>query len=213
MRPPSGALRLRLRIRQYFLAGLFVVIPVGVSLLGMVWFVVHMDRLMGPPVETFVGRHVPGIGLLALILLILWAGWLASHFPGKILIELGEKAMNRVPGLGWMYRTIKQIVEAFSPGGAQAFKHVVLIEHPRPGSWCFGFVTKEVKLERGGIVEPMVVVYIPTNHFYLGDYLMVRKSEVQATSLSVQEGIQIALSAGAAVPERLRAAPPEKTKA
>lgn len=199
---------LRRRFRHYFVTGLFVVVPVGVSLLALGWFVVAVDGLLGPPVAAFLGRSVPGLGLLALVLLVVWAGWLASNLSGRVLIDWIERTLLIVPGLSWMYRTLKQIAEAFSPEAPMGFRNVVLVEYPRLGAWAYGFVTKEFRLDRGADrVDDMVAVYIPTNHFYIGDYRLLKKSEVLATPLNVQEGIQIALSAGAATPETLSALP------
>jgi uncharacterized membrane protein len=204
MQPPPVPVRLRHSLRRYFLAGLVVVVPVAVSLLAMTWFVTRLERLMGPPVEALTGLHVPGIGLVTLLAITLWAGWMASNLPGRILIDAAERVLLLIPGLNWMYRTTKQVADAFSPDSPLAFRNVVLVEYPRPGVRSFGFVTTELELEGDGDPEKMVAVYIPTNHFYIGDFRLFRKSEVRSTTLAVQDGIRIALSAGAAAPEKLK---------
>jgi len=192
--------------RQYLLTGLFVTVPIGVSLLVVVWFITFVDQTAAPPLDAFLGVHIPGIGLLTAFLSVLAAGVLASHVVGQTLLELGERVILVVPGLNWLYRTIKQIVEVFSPENPAAFRRVVLVEHPKPGSYSLGFVTKELQVDLGdGRAQEMVSVYIPTNHFYLGDFVMFPVSAVHPTPLTVQQGIQCALSAGAAIPERLSA--------
>jgi len=192
------------RLRHYVLTGLFVTVPIGLTVLVIVWFVSFVDYTVAPILDTFVGRHIPGLGLLTAFVFVVATGWLADQVAGQTFLDYSERVMLRIPGFNWVYRTIKQIIDAFSPDNKVAFRRVVLVEYPRSGILSIGFVTKELETElEEGAVEKRVAVYIPTNHFYLGDYVLVRPDAVFETQMSVQQGIQCCLSAGAALPQRL----------
>lgn len=191
-------------LRRYFLSGFFTLIPIGLSVFVVWWFVALVDRTLAPVLDAALGRHFPGVGLLAAMLAILFAGVLTSHVLGERLLELIEEAFQRIPVFKTVYVTIKQMVDAFSPENQTSFKSVVLVAYPRAGAYSLGFVTNEVALEgaQGGRRE-LVAVYIPTNHVYFGEIVMFPKAEVIAAGMSVQQGIQCSLSAGAALPEVL----------
>jgi uncharacterized membrane protein len=95
------------------------------------------------------------------------------------------------------------LIDSFSPERRSAFRAVVLIQHPRPGEYAFGFVTAEVTVETPEGKREMVTVFIPSNNLYLGDITVVSRGDVIATGLTVEEGVRIILSAGTATPPRL----------
>jgi uncharacterized membrane protein len=100
---------------------------------------------------------------------------------------------------------VKQLLNAFSPDNQVAFKEFVLVPHGEKGSYSFGFLTGEVALQRGsGETEPLVAVYVPTNHLYLGDIVLVRREDIIRTRLTIPQGIQIVLSGGISIPQILR---------
>jgi uncharacterized membrane protein len=91
--------------------------------------------------------------------------------------------------------------DAFSPDNLVAFKEFVLVPHGEKG-YNFGFLTGEVALQReGGETEPLVAVYVPTNHLYLGDIMLVRREDIIRTRLTIPQGIQIVLSGGISIPQ------------
>lgn len=208
MRPPDLReleVSTRKRVKHYFAAGLLVIIPLGLAVLVVSWFVGALDHTLSPLLRALLNKDIPGLGLVSALLIVLAAGFLASHVVGQTLLEMAERLLLRIPIFSWVYRTFKQMVEAFNPDSQGSFSSVVMVEFPCKGAWSVGFVTKELELQRDGAAEPMAVVYIPTNHFYFGNYAMFRRSELWATSLTVQEGIQISLSAGAGIPSKLAA--------
>jgi uncharacterized membrane protein len=95
-------------------------------------------------------------------------------------------------------------LNAFSPDNQVAFKEFVVLQN-REGHYCFGFLTGAVALQRAnGTTEPLVAVYVPTNHLYLGDILLARREDIILTRLTVPQGIQIILSGGISIPQVLR---------
>ncbi len=192
---------LPVRLKRYFVSGFFTLIPIGLSLAVVWWFVALVDNTLAAPVDAALGFHVPGLGLLAAVLLIFAAGMLTSHVIGERLLEAAEDVLTHIPVFKSVYVTIKQMTEAFSPQSKSSFKSVVVVEYPRPGVYSLGFVTSETKLED----KDLVCVYVPTNHVYIGDLILVPRDHVLTTTIGVQAGIQIALSGGASLPAKLDA--------
>lgn len=195
---------IKARLKRYFISGFFTLIPIGLSVLVAWSFVSGVDRTLAPLVDATLGFHLPGLGLIAALLLILGAGVLASHVIGERLLELAEYLLTHIPVFKWVYGTIKQMTEAFSPANKASFKSVVMVEFPRPGVYSLGFATGETSLDLPGHGhQKLTSVYIPTNHVYIGDLVYVPSEHVHPTQLSIQQGIQVALSAGAVTPEHL----------
>ncbi len=195
--------KIQTRLRRYFVSGFFTLIPIGLSVLVVWTFVSGVDRTLAPVLDAALGFHLPGLGLIAAVLLILAAGVLASHVVGERLLELAEDVLSRIPVFKSVYGTIKQMTEAVRPS-AETFKNVVLVEFPRPGVYSLGFVTGETVLDLpDGAHKKLTSVYVPTNHVYIGDLIFVPSERVLTTQMGIQQGIQVALSAGAVIPERL----------
>lgn len=199
----SALLALR-RLQRLFFTGLFILAPFGLTFMLLAWLVAFIERLLAP-LTGLMGRAAPGLGIITAIAIVLGAGALASNMVGQHLLDFVEEMMLRIPIFNWLYKTIKQMAEIFSPSGKNSFKSVVLVEYPRPGVYSVGFLTNEVSLEEGTAAQALVCVYVPTNHMYIGDYILVPKDKVLATPLTLQEGIQATLSAGASLPPLLKA--------
>jgi uncharacterized membrane protein len=187
------------RLKRTLLTGLFIVAPFSLTFILISWFVQMVDRML-LPVTGLLGRPVPGLGLFMALLIIWGVGAFASNVAGQHLLEYFEEVLLRVPGINWLYKTIKQVAEVFSPAANKSFKRVVLIEYPRPEVWSMGFVTNEIELNG----KTMVSVYVPTNHVYIGDFVLVPEEKTKELALSLQDGIQAALSAGASLPTQLK---------
>lgn len=200
-------MKMRARLQRYFVTGFFTLVPFGMSALVAWWLVAFVDNALAPVVGAFTKRSIPGLGLAAAMLAVLAAGWLTSHVMGERLLEYLEELLLRVPVFKWFYGTAKQATEAFSPHKKDAFKSVVLVEYPRPGVYSMGFVTGETVAELPEGRRALSSVYVPTNHVYIGEIVLVPKERVIATNITVQQGIQAALAAGAGLPEHIKARP------
>ena len=197
----SGPLRNWFKVR--FITGFFVTVPAIASAWLLYVFWDFIDTFFSPGYERVFGRRIPGLGFLTAVLFILVMGTIATNVLGRRVLARVERLFVRVPIFRSIYPSIKQLIESFSPEKRQAFKAVVLAEHPREGEFVFGFVTSEVLVETPGRKREMVTVFVPTNNLYLGDVIMVPRQDVISTGLTVEEGIRIILSAGTATPARL----------
>ncbi|OFW20367.1 MAG: hypothetical protein A3H97_20755 [Acidobacteria bacterium RIFCSPLOWO2_02_FULL_65_29] len=192
-------------LRRSFIAGLFVTVPLFVSVAAFVWTFRVVDGLTTPMSERVLGRHVPGLGIAATAAGILLVGAVATNVLGKRVLQRGESILLRVPVFRTIYAPVKELVAAFSPDNASGFKRVALVEDTR--GYALGFLTKEFTVDRGSGPEPMVAVYVPTNHLYLGDIVVCRRDRAWFPDVSVEDGIRIFLTGGSGMPARLRAGP------
>src|SRR5687767_7889688 len=190
-------------LRHRFIAGFFVMVPLVISVAALVWIFGIIDRLTAPLATRVLGREVPGLGILVTLLVILTVGALATNVIGRRLVARGEEWLMRVPVFRTVYAPVKQLVVAFSPDNEYGFKRVVLIDDPRRGM-LMGFLTKEFTVDRGSAPEPLVAVYVPTNHLYLGDVAFYPRSSVFFPDVTVEEGIRIFLTGGMSLPDIVR---------
>ncbi len=147
---------------------------------------------------------MPGLGILTTALLVLAVGALATNVIGKRLLQKTEGYLLRVPVFRTIYAPVKQLVVAFSPDNEYGFKRVVLIEEPSRG-FVMGFLTKEFTVDRGQGPEPMIAVYVPTNHLYLGDVIICARDKASYPDITVEQGIRIFLTGGMALSSRIKA--------
>ena len=186
-----------------FIAGIFVTLPIFLTAWILWIFWSKIDDFFAPMYFQMLGRSVPGLGFLTAIAIILAMGTIARNVVGRRVLAWGDALLLRVPIFRLLYPSIKMLIDAFSPERRGSFKAVVLVQHPREGSWAFGFVTSEVSLEAPDGKGEMMTVFVPTNNLYLGDIVMVPRLDVIYTGLSVEEGLRVILSAGTATPDRL----------
>lgn len=195
-------------IRSWFkvrlITGFFVTVPAIATawLLYVFWSAIDNFFSPGYQQELF-GRRIPGLGILTAVVVMFLVGTVAANVMGRRFLSWGEGLLVRLPLFRRVYPSVKQLFESFSPERGYSFREVILVEHLRKGEYVFGFITGEVLVEESKGPREMVTVYIPTNHLYLGDVILLPKEEVIPTGLSVEHGIRIILSAGAAAPPRL----------
>jgi uncharacterized membrane protein len=191
-------------LRRRFLAGFFVTVPLVISVAAFIWIFRLIDGFVGPWYTHWIGREVPGLGIITTALVVLAVGVLATNVIGKRVLQRAERYLLMVPVFRTIYAPVKQLVVAFSPDNEYGFKRVVLIEDPARG-FLLGFLTKEFTVDRGGGPEPMVAVYVPTNHLYLGDVIICGRDRASYPDITVEQGIRIFLTGGMALSGRIRA--------
>jgi uncharacterized membrane protein len=124
------------------------------------------------------------------VALIFVAGVLAQSWIGNVFIRLSELIFDRLPFVTQIYSAAKQIGQAIDPQNEKAaFKECVLIKHPRHGEFALAFVTGECYLQEELGSRSLVIVYVPTNHIYVGDIFMLGPEDIIHTSLTVGEGL------------------------
>jgi uncharacterized membrane protein len=191
-------------IRRSFIAGFFVTVPLVISVATFIWIFLLIDGFVGPSYASWLGREVPGLGILTTALVVLLVGALATNVLGKRLLQRAESYLLLVPVFRTIYAPVKQLVVAFSPDNEYGFKRVVMVEDHARG-FVLGFLTKEFTVDRGNGPEALIAVYVPTNHLYLGDVLIIARDKVSYPDISVEQGIRIFLTGGMALSSRVRA--------
>jgi uncharacterized membrane protein len=190
-------------LRRRFLTGFFVTVPLFISVAALVWIFGIVDGLTTPFYDRLLGQRIPGLGTLTTAVAILAVGVVATNVIGKRLLQRAERLLLRVPVFRTIYAPVRQLVIAFSPDNESGFKRVVLLEDTTRG-FKMGFLTKEFTVERGQGAEPLVAVYVPTNHLYLGDIVICERERAMYPDISVEEGIRIFLTGGMALPPTVR---------
>ena len=193
-------------VKKSFLTGVLVLVPLVVSVALLLWFFQKVEALFSPILDGVVrallpgAGHVPGTGILAGLIIILLLGTLARSVVGKRLLDALDRLIERIPGYRGVYSTIKQLTDAFSPQNTKSFKEVLLVEYPMEGSYALGFRTMTV--EEGE--RRLVVVYIPTNHLYLGEVIFIPEEKAVRLEMSIEQAVRLLVSAGIAAPRELR---------
>jgi uncharacterized membrane protein len=191
-------------VRRSFIAGFFVTVPLVISVFALVWIFRLIDGFVGPLYAGWFSRDIPGLGIVTTALLVLLVGALATNVLGKRLLQRAEGYLLRVPVFRTIYSPVKQLVVAFSPDNEYGFKRVVLVEDAARG-FMLGFLTREFTVDRGAGPEPLMAVYVPTNHLYLGDVIICPREKASFPDISVEQAIRIFLTGGVAFSSRVRA--------
>ena len=190
-------------LRRSFIAGFFVTVPLFISVAAFIWIFNVVDGLTTPFYDRILGRRIPGLGTLTTAAAIVAVGAVVTNVIGKRLFERAEGWLLRVPVFRMIYAPVRQLIAAFSPDNKSGFKRVVMIEDPRRG-YVLGFLTREFVVDRGQGPEPLLAVYVPTNHLYLGDIVLCERGRAAFPDISVEDGIRIFLTGGMALPPSLR---------
>ncbi|MFM2130149.1 MAG: hypothetical protein RL477_1695, partial [Pseudomonadota bacterium] len=207
------------RLRNYFLTGVLVTTPIGITIY-LAWIVVRFvdsraDRLVPPEYNpgTYLPISVPGLGLLLFIVLLTLIGMLTTGYVGRLFTRAVDGAVARVPFLRSVYGATKQILETLM-SGKSSFREVVLIEFPRLGQWSVAFVTGSVKSDLPGVDDELVNVFIPTTPNPTNGFLIfVPRRDLVPLDISVEAGVKLVISGGIVSPERLKVRAPASADA
>jgi len=210
-RPPTsgGPLRRKTRlkkfnlfIKRYFITGLLVITPLWGTYLILKALFLTLEGVLGDLLRAYFRYYVPGLGVVALILIILLAGLLTTNILGRKIFEIWESFLQRVPFIRGVYNLVKSIVDTLSLQGKEQFNRVVLIEFPRKGNYSIAFVTGVTMGEVQEITkEKLINVYVPTTpNPTSGYFLLVPESEIIPLSMSVEDGMKMIISGGLYTP-------------
>jgi uncharacterized membrane protein len=187
------------RLRRYFITGFLVSIPLGVTIFILVWIFNTIDNLLEPLTIHIWGHYVPGVGFGVTVVLIFLVGIIASNLLGRRLIRYGEYIIGRVPIFREIYSAIKHIVDSFSAPDKTSFLQVVLVEFPRKGMRTIAFVTNEFTDKSG---KKTLNVLIPNSPNPMSGFMeIVREEDVVRTKVSVDQALQMIVSAGRLTPK------------
>ena len=196
------------RIRRYFLAGLLVTAPLGITALIAWWIINFIDEWITPFIptkynpETYLPFSLPGLGLLILFIALTLIGALTAGLIGRWVVRTGERILNRMPVVRSVYSAFKQIFETILAQQSNAFREAVLIEYPRRGIWAIGFITGTTKGEVQNLtLEETVNIFLPTTPNPTSGFLLfVPREEVVPLDMSVEEAVKMVISGGIVTP-------------
>ena len=201
-------------LRRYFVAGLLVWIPLGITLWVLKLLVDLMDQslLLLPEQyrsDALFGFHVPGLGILLTVAIVLFTGMLAANFFGRKLLDVGHAILGRIPIVRSIYGGVKQISDTlFSPEG-KAFRRAVLVRYPHPGAWTVALVTGTPENEVADILgREQIAVFVPTTpNITAGFFLVVPRADTVELDMTVDEALKYIISMGVAEPPHPRDRP------
>ncbi|XAR73246.1 hypothetical protein NMG60_11007154 [Bertholletia excelsa] len=190
-------------VSKKFMTGCVVLFPVAVTFFVTWWFIQFVDGFFSPLYDQL-GIDIFGLGFVTSLLFVFLVGVFVSSWLGATVFWIGEWIIKRMPFVKHIYSASKQISAAISPDqNTTAFKEVAIIRHPRVGEYAFGFITSCVTLQKDDGDEELCSVFVPTNHLYIGDILLVNSKDVIRPNLSIREGIEIIVSGGMTMPQRI----------
>lgn len=224
--PPSKP-GLFIWLRDRFLAGVVIAAPIVITLYVVIslfsWLDKPFQKLIRQIVPerwwpstylpdqlsllgiTFDTPGLPGLGLFVAIILLTFVGAIGTNLIGRSMVRAGDRVLSRLPVVSNVYSLFKQLFETIVSGKENSFKDMVLIEYPKKGTWCIGFVTAPLKGEvQTRLGDGMMGVFVPTTpNPTSGFYMFVPRSEVIALDMSVEEGAKMIVSVGMVVPEHV----------
>ncbi|MBI3003075.1 MAG: DUF502 domain-containing protein [candidate division NC10 bacterium] len=196
---------IRAGFKGIFITGLLVSIPVVLTVFALWWFFTLVDGLLGPAFAGLLGYRIPGVGFLSSLLIIFLIGLVATNVVGRRIFSWAERLFLHIPIAKTVYAALKSMMDALNPERGGSFRRFVIVEYPRPGTYAFGFLTDQSTLETApGEEAHLVAVYVPTNHLYLGETVLLPRRDVIFPDLTVEEGVRIVLSGGSILPARIR---------
>ena len=198
------------KIRSYFLTGVIITAPVGLTFYVAILFIGFVDSRVRNIIpekyhyDNLLPIEIPGIGLLFVFILLTFIGFLTAGLIGRFIIKLGERIISRLPIIRSVYGALKQIFESVLASSSKSFREVVLIEYPRKGVWAIGFITGDTKGEvQNTTKENMVNVFLPTTPNPTSGFLLfVPRKDVIILDMNVEEGIKMVISGGIVTPKQ-----------
>ncbi len=202
--------RLRTNLKNYFFTGLLVILPIFITVYVILFLIRGMDAILKfIPVkylpDTYLPFHIPGLGLIFVVILVFAVGLLARNIVGRKIVHLGENIVERIPLVRILYAGVKQLLETIFLQKTDAFKRVALVEYPRRGTYVIGFITGESKGEvQDKTDKNMINVFIPTTpNPTSGFYMLVPDDELVVLDMSVEDAFKLIISGGIVSPSKL----------
>jgi len=194
-------------VRKYLITGLLIWIPLVITLWVLKLIVETLDQslLLLPPewrTESFLGYHVPGLGVVLTLLIVFVTGVLATNFLGARLVLLWHAILHRIPVVSSIYSSVKQISDTLFSSSGQAFRKALLVQWPREGVWTIAFLTG---VPGGDVTNHLagdyVSVYVPTTPNPTGGYfVMLPRRDTIELDMSVDNALKYIISMGVVSP-------------
>jgi len=185
------------KIKKWFLSGIAVVLPVAVTVFVLIWLFNLLDGILRSLIDRIFGVNIPGLGLLALLIIIFLIGMFTSNFVGRKITGWFEKLIGNIPLIKAVYNPIRKIISGLSSEKADSFQKVVLVEFPQKGRKSIGFITNSNFSvdEKDNISVFVPTTPNPTNGFLI----IVDRKDVEVLEMTVNEGLNAVVSIGSAL--------------
>jgi uncharacterized membrane protein len=199
------------KLRKYLLTGLIIWAPLSVTLWVLNLLIGMLDSVLvllpqAWHTESWLGMHIPGLGVMFSLLLLFLTGLATHNFLGKRIISLSEKILHKIPIVGSIYSSVKQVSDTILSDSGNAFKKALLVRYPNTQSWTIGFQTSlpPKSIEPLLDADDYIGVYISTTpNPTSGFFILVRKSETIELDMSVDSALKYVVSMGVAAPKNL----------
>ena len=192
------------KLRNYFITGIVVLVPIGITLYLTKFFIRISSRLIPAEINpnNYLPILIPGLEIVLAIIFITLIGYLSLSFIGKKILQLFNDLLKKIPILRTIYSAIGQMAETLAPK-RKSKKSVVLVEYPRKGSWAVGFATKDNKGEISKKTnQKLVNVFVPTTpNPTSGFLLMFPKEDIIYLDMNFEEASKFIVSAGTSNPK------------
>lgn len=196
-------------LKKKFGTGLLVVIPLGITLFILRFLFNLADGVLAPAIQRTAhfffgeGHYIPGLGMIAGVLVIYIAGVVATNMFGRRLVDYWEGLLSRIPIVKSIYTSSKQILHVFSAGKEGNFRRAVYVQFPMENSYSLAFVTNTVRTESG---KRYHTVFIPTSPNPTSGYVLIlEENKVYPAAFGVEEAMKIIMSGGMVAPDIIRA--------
>jgi uncharacterized membrane protein len=196
-------------IRSKAVAGILLILPVGITVLVLQFFFRAVEGIFAQPIANVLSRllerdiTIPGLGFLFFLILIYVAGIIATNVVGRGFAYLTDRFFTFIPLAKSIYVAAKQLTNALAPERRDTFRQTVFVEFPKAGSYTIGFATKEFA---DGVGRPFLAVFIPTTPNPTSGYmLIVPRDRVIPSTLPIDDAVQSVISGGFALPPRVQA--------
>jgi len=195
--------RIKIHLKRYFLTGLLVVVPLGITfyiLKIVIGWADSMLALVPPSVhpDTYLPFHLPGLGLIFTVIAVIIIGVVTTNIIGKKLVSIGEMIVDKIPLVRSIYIAVKQLLETMFSHKTDTFKRVVLIEYPRKGLYSIGFVTGGGSDEIQRKTDRKVInLFVPTSPNLTSGYLIiVPEEDTIPLEMDVESAFKLVISGG-----------------
>ncbi|MBC8366543.1 DUF502 domain-containing protein [bacterium] len=205
-------------LRRAFVGGLVLLLPTVVTIWVFWKLFIWLDQLLRPLLDRYLPWQIPGLGFLAVLLIIVLAGFLASSFLGRQFSAVWGRVIRRLPLVGKVFHAVDRLLSVFQE--QDNFKGVVCFQYPRKGIWSLGFVTNRSQhrihglswedegLDRNGLAHKkgdsreLLHIFVPTSpNPTSGFFLMLPVDEVSYPEISVEQALNVIVSGGAILPD------------
>jgi len=211
--------------KRYFLVGLIVILPIGVTIKFLFFFIDYLDQILEVNNGTFLffipeefhpdfilGFHIPGLGVVFSILIILFVGVFSRNYMGKKLVRWTDQLVGRIPFARVIYNVVKDFLQTYVARDRIQYSRVVLVEFPRKGIYTLGLVTGVATGEvQERTKEKVLNIFVATTpNPTSGFYLMVPEEDVVDLKMTIEDAFKLIMSGGLVSPEKVNGALVEK---